>query len=62
MTATHDAVITIEPGTDGRPAVVEHYRGETSVIAREADCPFGLEAAARAWAEATGAAYERSAA
>lgn len=58
----NDAVITIESQPDGRLAVVERYQGTTSVIATEADCQFGLEAAAKAWAEATGAAYVRQAA
>jgi hypothetical protein len=64
----HDPVITIVPVTasfaryhglspDARLAVVEVYQGKTSVCCTDCDTPQGVEAAARAWAEATGAAY-----
>jgi hypothetical protein len=42
---------------DAALAVVESYEGSQHVCCTDADCPFGVEAAARAWAEATGAAY-----
>lgn len=69
----HEAVITIRPVTDalraehGLPAgavlaVTEDYEGTRHVCCTNMDCPFGVEAAARAWAEATGAAYAGTAA
>jgi hypothetical protein len=60
-----DAVLTIEPATDeiraAHPAatrvLVEHYQGRAYPLSTDDECPFGIEKAARAWAEATGAAY-----
>lgn len=60
-----DAVLRIEPASDTmrlmRPAatlvLVEHYMGEAFVLTTDDQCPNGIEAAARAWAEGTGAAY-----
>jgi len=60
-----DAVLTIEPASDtlrtlrpsAKVALVETYLGESMVLTTDDQCPFGIEAAARAYAEATGAAW-----
>jgi hypothetical protein len=64
-TSPADAVLTIEPVPDTmrmlRPdakfALVETYMGESFTVTTDDQCPFGIEKAAVAWAEATGAAY-----
>ncbi len=64
-TLNSEAVLTIEPATDevrashpdAEHVLIEHYQGRDYVISTDDECPFGIEAAARAWAEATGAAY-----
>lgn len=64
----YDAVIAIEPVTeemrescglsaDAVLALVEHAGGQSTVLSTDDQCPFGISRAARAWAEATGAAY-----
>lgn len=69
----HAAVITVEAVTpalrlrhglspDARLAVVERYQGTEHVCCTDCEARQGVEAAARAWAEATGAAYDRTAA
>lgn len=61
-------VLSIEPVTEAmrrshnlapeaRLVLVEVHEGRSFVVSADTDCPFGIEAAARAWAEATGAAY-----
>lgn len=42
---------------DASAAVVELYQGEVHVCCTDLDAVNGTEAAARAWAEGTGAAY-----
>lgn len=59
------AVLTIEPVSgdvrEAHPAatemLVEHYQGRDLILSADDQCRFGIERAARAWAEATGAAY-----
>lgn len=64
----HEPVIFIVPVTedfraehgispDARLAVVETYEGDVHVCCTDADAKQGVVAAARAWAEGTGAAY-----
>jgi len=64
-TWAHDAVLTIEPVSDtmrmlrpdARFALVETYMGESFTITTDDQCSNGIELAACAWAEATGAAF-----
>jgi len=59
------AVLTIEPIPDemqaAHPAatrvLVEHYEGKATVLSFDYECPFGIERAAVAYAQATDAAY-----
>jgi hypothetical protein len=46
----------------GELVICERAHGLITVLSTEADCPFGIDAAARAWAEATGAIYQERAA
>lgn len=67
MSCHADPVLTVEPASDtmrllrpaARLALVERYLGESFVLTTDDQCINGIEAAARAWAEATGAAYCR---
>jgi len=60
-----DAVLTIQPASDevrkrhpgASQVLVEHYQGQSFIVSTDLDCPFGIDHAAPAWAEATGAAY-----
>lgn len=67
------AVITVEPVTEAlrarhglpapaREAVIERYQGTEHVCCTDIEAIRGTDAAARAWAEATGAVYRRGAA
>jgi hypothetical protein len=66
MTSYAAAVLTIEPVTQdilaahpaARRMLVEHYQGTAHVVSTDDQCPRGIEAAARAWAETTDAAYQ----
>jgi hypothetical protein len=59
------AVLTIEPVSQdilaahpaARRMLVEHCPGTAHVVSTDDQCPRGIEAAARAWAAATDAAY-----
>jgi hypothetical protein len=68
MTSHADAVLIIEPVTvdvlAAHPAatrmLVEHYLGHAHIVTTDDQCPRGIEAAARAWAETTDAAYQEA--
>ena len=70
--ADHEPVLTVEPvndcirayfrlAPDARLALFEHYQGRSEVVCTDNECAFGINAAARAWAEATGAAWTEAA-
>lgn len=72
MTCHSDPVIVIVPVTremrllhrlsaDARLAVTERFQGAETVLCTDDECPFGVAKAARAWAEATGAAFREAA-
>jgi hypothetical protein len=68
----HEPVLTVEPvndeirayfrlSPDARLALFEHHQGHSEVVCTDNECAFGINAAARAWAEATGAAWTEAA-